>query len=108
MLKKLNWQAYTDGERNKVIEEVKDVISSSDGYILNFQMFSDLALSLSIEIEGNGIHTFHQAISSVLKISNLDEDIINVKSKKEWLIFLNIPFSRGKGDLERKIPAVPG
>jgi mRNA deadenylase 3'-5' endonuclease subunit Ccr4 len=108
MQQTLNWQAYSSNNRNKVIDAVKGVISSSDGCIVNFNMFSDLAISISIEIEENGIEGLHQAFSSILNISDIELDKINIKSNKEWLVLLNISFNKGKGELKRNIPDVPG
>ena len=104
MQKKLNWNAFSNDDRNKVIEAVKNTISNSDGCIMNFNMFSDLALTLSIEIEENKIQTLHRALSLVLNISELELHEINLESKKEWLIFMNISFGRGKGELKQVIP----
>jgi hypothetical protein len=101
MQQKLNWQAYTNDDRNKIIKEVKETIITCDGYIMNFSMFSDLALSLSIEIEENKIQALHKALSHILKVSDFSEGNINVNSRKEWLIFMNISFSSGKGELKK-------
>ena len=108
MLKKLNWQAYTGEERNKVIEDVKQTILNNDGCIVNFNMFSDLEISLSIEIEENRIVDLHRSFSEILKISDCDLTKINLDSKKEWLIFMSISFSVGKGKLSIEKPAIPG
>lgn len=108
MKQKLNWQAYSSVDRNQIIEKIKDAISISDGYIMNFNVFSDIALSLSIEIKENAIKKLHNALSNILKVSDLDIENINLGSRKEWLIFINISFSNGTGNLKRKIPSVPG
>lgn len=108
MQKKLTWEAYSNEDRNQTIDEVKNAIFSSDGYIVNFNMFSDLALTLSIEIEENKITSLHKALSLVLKITALKLDDLDLSSKKEWLLFMNISFSKGKGELKQNIPDVPG
>ena len=108
MLKKLNWQAFSNEDRNEIIEKVKQVITSSEGYITNFNMFSDLAMSLSIEIEEAGIQSLHQALGSLLNISDLEAETVNPNSKKEWLVFINISFGSGTGDLKGIVPDVPG
>lgn len=108
MIKKLNWQAFSNDERNKVIEELKEIISNNDGYIINFNMFSDLALSLNIEIEENRILELYKALTHILNVSDFDTKNINFESRKEWLIFMNISFSIGKGELKKEIPSVPG
>ena len=108
MIKKLNWEIFSGKDRNIAIEEVKSVIDSSSGYIMNFNMFSDLALSLSIEIEESGIIALHSELSQLFNLTELDHTQINPNSKKEWMIFINISFSSGKGDLTNDIPDVPG
>ena len=108
MQKKLSWQVFSNDDRNKVIEAVKNIVSNSDGCIMNFNMFSDLALTLSIEIEENKIQTLHSALSLIVNISELELHDMNLESKKEWLIFMNISFGRGKGDLKQEIPEVAG
>jgi len=50
MIRKLFWEAYSNGDRNKTIDLVKEVILKNDGYLINYMMFSDLAISLRIEI----------------------------------------------------------
>ncbi len=100
MLQKLNWQAYTNQNRNQITEQVKDAISMSDGCIINFTLFSDLAMSLSIEIEENKIHHLHASIAKIIPLTELDLKQIQTDSQREWLIFLNISFSEGKGDLK--------
>ncbi len=108
MYKKLNWQAYSSGNRNELIEAIKDVISKSDGYIMNFNLFSDIALSLSIEIEEQKVAALHEALSGVVTVSELDQEKLHPHSSKEVLLFLNVSFSSGKGDVAIEIPAVPG
>ena len=85
-----------------------EVISSNDAYVVNFSLFSDIALSLSIEIPEDKILSLFHALSSIVEISEFDFDKINQESNKEWLIFLNVSFSRGKGDLRIEVPAAPG
>lgn len=108
MFQKLNWQVYTNDDRNEVIENIKNTISACDGSIMNFNMFSDLAMSFSIETEEHNIIELHKDLSTILKISDFDQKRINQNSKKEWLISMNISFGRGKGELKKDIPAIPG
>ena len=108
MIKKLNWKAVSGGKRIEVIEEVKHLISSNDGYIINFNMFSDLALSLSVEISEDRIEDLHKAMDACLTISELDINALSQQSKKEWVIYLNLSFGAGTGDLRIDVPDVPG
>ena len=108
MQKRLIWQAYTNDDRHKIIEAVKQGISVNDGSIMNFNMFSDLALSLSIEIDENRMLDLHRTLSGILEISDFNAESIEPKSTKEWLVFINISFGGGKGQLRTEKPAVPG
>lgn len=108
MLKKLNWQAYTNKDRNKSIEEIKKTIDDNEGCILNFTMFSDLAMSLSIEIQEKYILQLHKALSDTLRITELDIATIRPNSPKEYILFLNVSFGAGSGNLKKVVPAVPG
>ena len=108
MQKKLSWELFSNDNRNEEIEAVKNAISNSGGCIMNFNMFSDLALTLIIEIEENKIQTMHRALSLVANILEFELYDLNIESKKEWLIFTNISFGRGKGELKQEIADMPG
>lgn len=113
MFKKLNWEGYSDEERNSSIDKVKKAITSSGGYIVNFNLSSDLAINLSIEIEERKIIALHQYLSQHVKITDIEASLashssLSTSSTKEWLIFLNLSFSKGKGDFKVNIPKVPG
>ncbi|WP_040280309.1 hypothetical protein [Psychroserpens damuponensis] len=102
MKNKLNWILTAHKPRIEAVEEIKKTIASNDGYIVNFNMFSDLAMSLSIEIEANQINNLHQGLKKTLQISSLNFDEEWQNSKKEWLIFINISFTKGKGNMKNR------
>jgi len=104
----INWQIFSSNDRNTVIEQLKTVISDNDGCIINSNMFSDLALSLSIEIEEKNILKLHKTLTNIAQVSAFDSTVINPQSTKEWVLYLNVSFSGGKGDLKREVAAVPG
>jgi hypothetical protein len=108
MQKVLQWEAFSKADRTAIIDTVKSTISQNHGYIVNFNMFSDLALTLSVEIEEQHIPKLHLALSSVVDLSSLNANSINSSSGKEWLVAINISFSQGKGNMKQSIPKVPG
>ena len=108
MKKKLNWTAVSNTPRIESIEHIKDAISSSNGYIVNFNMYSDLALSLSIEIEENQILKLHDTLSKIIRVSSLNPQDIFKNSDKEWFVFLNISFGKGSAKLQIETPNVTG
>ena len=71
-------------------------------------MFSDVAISFCVEIEESHIDNFHKELSSISNISEIGTDSLSPQSSKEWLIFINLSFSKGKGDLRMVVPEVPG
>ena len=108
VLKKINWEAFSNKDRNEAIDELKSNISKSGGYIINFTLFSDLALSLTIEIEEKNILDLYKKIGETLKISEPEPENLDNNSNKDWWVLMNISFSKGKGDLKVDIPAIPG
>ena len=105
---KLNWQCYSNSERNEAIEGLKDKIALSGGYIINFNMFSDMALSLTIEIEAKDISALYHELKAELNITEELKENLDVNSNKEWWILLNLSFGKGEGRLTTEIPNVPG
>lgn len=75
---------------------------------MNFNMFSDLALTLNVEVEEDQILKLHNVLSSILVISDLDSERTIGDSKREWMLYINISFNQGKGNLKADIPAVSG
>ncbi len=109
MKKSLSWEGYSNGNRIEIIDLIKFAIQNSDGAIMNFNMFSDLALTLSIEIPANRISDLHQALSKRLTISIKNEEELKEKNSiKEKMIYLNVSFSKGTGNMKNEIPDVPG
>lgn len=108
VLNKLNWQALSTNDRNEAIDELKNTISKNNGYIINFSLFSDLGLSLTIEIEEKSILNLYKEISKTLLISEPEPVNLDKNSIKDWWILMNISFSKGKGDLKNNIPSIPG
>jgi hypothetical protein len=108
MKNKLNWEVFSNQERNNLIEELKRIISSNDACIVNFNFFSDLALSLTIEIEERKIENLHNELSRVVTISEIGVSKFDEDSVREWWLFLNVTFNKGKGNIKMHIPDVPG
>jgi len=71
-------------------------------------MYSDLALNLMVEVEEGRIPDLHKALSSIVKISDFEMKNIHLESKKEWIVFMHITFSKGTGKSEFEVPHVPG
>lgn len=105
---KINWQAFSYSNRHETIELLKHTISKNDGYIINFNMFSDLAISLTVEIEENKISNLHRDLARILQVSEPEPEHLNLNSNTEWWILMNISFGKGQGKLKVETPNVPG
>lgn len=108
MLNKINWKAFSDKNQHLILDQIKRTISDCNGSIIHFNLFSDLAISLTIEIEEKNINQLHQSLDNLISISELKSSDFNSESNKEWIIFFNISFSSGKGELKREVLSVPG
>ena len=64
---KLNWRGYSTKDRRSVIEKIKKSVNKRNGYILDYNMYSDLALSLSIEIAEGYIHDLHKELQNIIE-----------------------------------------
>lgn len=102
---RLSWKGYTKKDRNQAINDLKDIISDY-GYIIESNLFSDMALSLIIETEGGKIQGLRQALEGYLSISNQNDP----EQFKEgyYLIFFNVTFIRGTGNMTHQVPEFPG
>lgn len=108
MQKFYKWEGITSSDRIQVINEVKDAISTAGGAIINFTKYSDLALSLSVEIEDGKVASLQQAIQTIVKLEQKDSMDPIKGSESEVIVRLNISFASGTGGLRNKIPEVPG
>jgi prepilin-type processing-associated H-X9-DG protein len=98
------WSAIGHGERINVIQSCEKIIGEF-GYILEFKQFSDLGLSLHIDVQSDKIKALYDSLKQALRLDNFDFKEINDKTST---VYLNISFADGHGDLKVEIPEVPG
>jgi hypothetical protein len=96
---------YSNDERQSAINKIKNVISKY-GDVVDFMFFSDISLSMTIEIEELKIDRLYDELNNNLKIDKFD--YLNSISKKERTVYLNITFTKGTGNLIIAVPSVPG
>ena len=104
-MKNLFWSGYIHQDRHTAINAIQHIISKY-GTITDFKPFSDLALTLVVEIDSSKIIALYEALKSNMGIDGFDP--AEMTSQKETTIFLNITFTKGTGDLKIEVPAVPG
>ncbi|NUN10414.1 MAG: hypothetical protein HUU54_14665 [Ignavibacteriaceae bacterium] len=104
-MKRLYWRAIGKSGRIETINDISTAIYSC-GYISEFKRFSDISLSIIIEITGKNIPTLTEKIS---KLSGLDHGNINsISEDEQYIILLHLSFPEAAGNLEIEVPAVPG
>lgn len=104
-MKNIFWTGYSNHERHFAINAIKSVVSKY-GDIVDIHLFSDITLTMTIELEEVNIDKLHAELGHVISIDNSEQ--MPLASKKERTVYLNVTFSKGTGDLIVDVPAVPG
>ena len=99
------WTGFSDDERHSAINKIQNTISKY-GDIVDFRLFSDISLSMVIEIKEFSIDKLHDELKKIIGVQEFKK--LNSISTKERTIYLNISFSKGTGNLKIEVPAVPG
>ena len=99
------WRGYCNNERIIAINDIQKIIGDY-GYITDFKQFSDISISIKIELEEQNIDKLFCALKSYMSLDDFES--LNSFSNRESLVFLNLTFIKETGDLEIEIPAVPG
>ena len=102
-----NWQAISRDNRHQSLEYVKESISQNDGYIIGFQMYSDLAINLTIEMELKDVIFLYRSLSKSLRFLKPASEP-SLDSDKDCIVHLNLSFTQGTGNLTQVIPDSPG
>lgn len=104
-MKNIFWTGYSSEERHSAINKVQCVVSKY-GAIVDIHLFSDISISMTIEIEEFKIDKLYNELT--LTIGLQKPEYLNSNSKKERTIYLNITFVKGTGNLRNEVPSVPG
>jgi hypothetical protein len=99
------WTGFSDDERHSAINKIQDVISKY-GYVVDFHLFSDISISMTIGIEEFKIDILYDELTTIIGIQKFE--YLNSNSKEERKVYLNITFSKGTGNLKIEVPSVPG
>ena len=99
------WTAYSNQSRTAAISQLEEIISRY-GYIVQFQPFSELSLSIQIEIAESRIDALYASLEKQMRLDAFEK--LNSASDRERNLFLNVTFIKGSGDLKIEVPAVPG
>ena len=99
------WTAYSNDERHSAIDKIQSVVSKY-GDIIEFKFFSDISITLIIEIIESKIGKLNDELHDIIAIDKYDH--YNLTSQNERIIYLNITFTKGTGNLKIEVPSIPG
>ena len=99
------WTGYSNDERHASINTIENVVSKY-GDIVDFKFFSDISLTMAIEIEEFKIDTLYNELANTIRMDKFEN--LNTVSKKERKVYLNVTFTKGTGNLAIEVPNVPG
>jgi hypothetical protein len=102
---KIYWTGICSKERNEAIGAISTIVNRH-GFFTDFKLFSDVSLGMVIEIEERNVNALYAELGNYLALE--DFPILTSTSANERIILLNITFTRGTGNVEREVPAVPG
>lgn len=99
------WKGFSNKDRNISIFEIEEVVNRY-GFITDYHRFSDMEISIKIEIEEQKIDSLYTDLKKYISLNASDD--LHLKTNKERLILLNVTFVKSTGDLKNEVPAVPG
>lgn len=115
--KRLQLQDVTSMNRHLRIGRIKDAITSGGGYILNFQMFSNVAICINFEVSVKRLGAFQAALKnegilndeSIGRLADYLDPQQEVDGTAEDINgTLNVTFVHDEPDLRIKAPPIPG
>ena len=98
------WKGYSNDERNSSMIAIQGVIAKY-GDIVDVKLFSDISLTMTIEIDEFKIDRLYDELSAIMGMDKFER--LDSISKKERTIYLNISFTRATGNLIIEVPSVP-
>ena len=104
-MKLIFWTAYSNKERISAIIEIERVINNY-GFITDFKQFSDISISVKIEIEECKIFELFKKLECIIDLDKSEEPFSD--SNRERVIYLNVTFTKATGNLTIETPAVTG
>lgn len=110
---RIHLQGVTGGVRHSVIDELREVIGNAGGWIVDFHLFSNLAISLIFELERSRLTSLIDQFERIdIRLSDASIEILSDPDRHagegDLRVLFNLAFQNGDGDLRTPIPAIPG
>jgi hypothetical protein len=104
-MKRYFWTGICNEDRTSGISRIEECINKY-GFIIDYKFFSDISISMVIEIKERHIKTLYEDLIKIIFITNPFE--LTSDSENECVILFNITFAKGTGDMIIEVPSVPG
>lgn len=104
-MKNIFWAGFSNDERFAAINKIQRVVSKF-GDIVDIHLFSDISLSMTIEMQEFKIDKCYDELDKIIGLQK--PEYLNSTSKNERTIYLSISFAKGTGNLKIEVPSVPG
>jgi hypothetical protein len=99
------WTGYCNKERVVAITDIEKIVNSY-GYIMDFKQFSDISMSIKIELKELNIDQLYNVLRKYMTLHDFGK--LESSSDVDRVVFLDVTFVKGTGDLRIEIPAIPG
>ena len=103
-MKFIFWTAFSPQSKYQAIPKLEEIIDRHEGFIVDIKPFSDLSLSLRIELEERNIDALYTGLQKAMELKPFET--MDSSSKRERTVFLNITFAKSTGDVRQNIPQV--
>jgi hypothetical protein len=103
-MQKIFWEGISTDDRMKSISDITSIVQKFST-LINFQKFSDISLNLILEVDCEKLTLLWNELSVVLTMSGTK--VHENYHENVYLIFFNITFAKGSGDLELEVPNIP-
>ena len=101
-MERFYWTGYCNKNRFQALPEIEKIIGSF-GYILDFKEFSDISISMIVEVEQQKIAAFYESLQTYLKLNHVD--FPTTASTDDCVVLLHISFTSGSGTVRKEVPA---
>jgi hypothetical protein len=103
-------QAVAREARDAAISRTEAVVQRQGGDVLDFKMFSDLAINLIVEASGDGVARIVDELAALGWSVELEptRELLAARAADRLEGTLQLTFPQGSGELKVTTPAVPG
>jgi hypothetical protein len=102
---------FTRVNRHEMIAKLRDALQGAGADLIDFQMFSNTAISLSFELLGKHLEELASAfVSSALSLDDESVERLRQIYEPEQVLSgsLNVTFIHSEPDLRIPVPPIPG